>query len=189
MKIDLAKSDKHYYTASTEPELRTFEPYHYLTVTGMGAPAGPEYTEALTALYRTAYGIKKAAKAAEQDFVVPKLEGLWWVESDRPPLTVPREEWHWQLLIRMPEVATERAAAELVEKPVTIERVHEGLTVQALHLGPYATEPETLARMDAFMSAEGLTMNGRHHEIYLSDPRRTPGPKTKTILRHPARRL
>ncbi|MEV6278011.1 GyrI-like domain-containing protein [Nocardia sp. NPDC051832] len=189
MKIDLAKSDKHYYTASTDVELRTFEAYDYLTVTGVGAPAGPEYTEALSALYRAAYGIKKLAKAADQDFVVPKLEGLWWVESDQPALTVPRAEWHWQLIIRMPEVVTEQMAADMVEKPVVFERLHEGLALQVLHVGPYSTEPETLARMDAFMTAEGLTMNGRHHEIYLSDPRKTLGPKTKTILRHPARRI
>ncbi|MEV0245096.1 GyrI-like domain-containing protein [Nocardia sp. NPDC050712] len=189
MKIDLAKSDKHYYTAAAAPQLRTFEACDYLAVTGVGAPAGPEYTEAVTALYRAAYGIKKRAKAAERDFVVAKLEGLWWVEDDRPALTVPRAEWHWQLLIRLPEVVTEQMAAEVVTEPVTVQRLHEGLAVQALHVGPYATEPETLARMDAFMTAEGLTMNGRHHEIYLSDPRRTPGNSTKTILRHPARRL
>lgn len=183
MKLDLAKTDKHYYHASTEPTLRTFGTYGYVTVTGAGAPAGPEYTAAVETLYRAAYGARKIAKAAGQDFVVPKLEGLWWVESGEPPLTVPRSQWQWRLMIRMPEVVT----ADMV-RGATFERCTEGDAVQVLHVGPYATEPETLAGMDAFMTAQGLTMNGRHHEIYLSDPRRTPTAQTKTILRHPVRR-
>ncbi|MFI6170150.1 GyrI-like domain-containing protein [Nocardia sp. NPDC051052] len=184
MKLDLAKTDKHYYHAPTEPTLRTFGTYGYVTVTGSGAPEGPEYTTAVETLYRTAYGAKKIAKAAGHDFVVPKLEGLWWVESDEPPLTVPRAEWHWKLMIRVPEVVTAATG-----HGATFERLTEGDAVQALHIGPYATEPETLARMDAFMTAGGLAMNGRHHEIYLSDPRRVPAAQIKTILRHPVRRV
>ncbi|PXX68715.1 hypothetical protein DFR70_102400 [Nocardia tenerifensis] len=184
MKLDLAKTDKHYYRAPTEPILRTFDAYDYLTVTGSGAPDGPEYTDAVERLYRSAYGAKKFAKAAGHDFVVPKLEGLWWVESDEPPLTVPREQWHWKLLIRMPETVD----ADMVQG-ATFERITEGAAVQALHVGPYATEPETLAKMEAFMAAAGLTMNGRHHEIYLSDPRRTDAARLETILRHPVRRI
>ncbi|MEV6555652.1 GyrI-like domain-containing protein [Nocardia sp. NPDC051756] len=184
MKLDLAKTDKHYYHASTEPALRTFDTYAYVTVTGSGAPAGPEYVAAIESLYRTAYGAKKIAKLAGHDFVVPKLEGLWWVESDEPPLTVPREQWHWKLMVRMPEFVT----AAMVHG-ATFEQITEGDAIQALHIGPYATEPETLAKLEAFMAAEGLTMNGRHHEIYLSDPRRAPAAKTRTILRHPVRRV
>ncbi|MET7773480.1 GyrI-like domain-containing protein [Nocardia sp. NPDC005366] len=182
MKLDLAKSDKHYYTAPTDPVLRTFDNFGYATVTGAGAPMGPEYTDAVAALYRAAYGAKKLAKAADQDFVVPKLEGLWWVDSDAPPLSVPREQWRWKMMIRLPEFVTE----EMVTG-VTYERFGEGAAVQVLHVGPYATEPETLARMDAFMHAQGLVMNGLHHEIYLSDPRRAAAETMKTILRHPVR--
>ncbi|QIS06096.1 hypothetical protein F5X71_30705 [Nocardia brasiliensis] len=182
MKLDLAKTDKHYYHAPTDPIRRVFGSYRYVTVAGSGAPEGPEYSAALETLYRAAYGAKKVAKSADQDFVVPKLEGLWWVESDEPPLTVPREQWHWKLMIRMPEFVT----ADLVSG-AKFEEFSEGDAIQALHIGPYATEPDTLARMDAFMRAEGLTMNGRHHEIYLTDPRRSAGPKNRTILRHPVR--
>ncbi|WP_328405941.1 GyrI-like domain-containing protein [Nocardia sp. NBC_00403] len=184
MKIDLAKTDKHYYDASRDPALRTFDAYNYVTVTGCGAPASPAYTDAVAALYRAAYGAKKLAKAAAQDFVVPKLEGQWWVESDEPPLSVPREQWHWKLLIRMPEVVT----AGMVTG-ANFEALTEGEAIQVMHVGPYATEPETLARMEAFMTAEGLAMNGLHHEIYLSDPRKSAGATTKTILRHPVRRV
>ncbi|MEV4126132.1 GyrI-like domain-containing protein [Nocardia sp. NPDC049707] len=183
MKIDLAKSDPHYYDATQEPELRTFDTYGYLTVTGSGAPGGEQYTEAVQTLYRTAYGAKKIAEADGQDFVVPKLEGQWWVDSDEPPLSVPREQWQWKLMIRMPEVVT----PEMVSG-ATFERLTEGTAIQVMHIGPYATEPETLATMEAFMAAEGLLMNGRHHEIYLSDPRKSPGANTRTILRHPVRR-
>ncbi|MEV5833925.1 GyrI-like domain-containing protein [Nocardia sp. NPDC052112] len=183
MKLDLAKSDRHYYDATTEPELRTFDTYGYLTVTGSGAPLGEQYTEAVQALYRTAYGAKKIAKADGRDFVVPKLEGQWWVNSDEPPLSVPREQWQWKLMIRMPDVVT----AEMVSG-ATFERLTEGAAIQVMHIGPYATEPETLARMEAFMAAEGLLMNGRHHEIYLSDPRRSRAANIRTILRHPVRR-
>lgn len=183
MKIDVAKSDKHYYDAGPHPELRVFDAYDYLTVTGSGAPGGAEYTDAVQTLYRTAYSAKKLAKADGHDFVVPKLEGLWWVNSDAPPLTVPRAQWHWKLMIRMPEVVT----AQMVSG-ARFERLTEGAAIQVMHIGPYATEPETLARMEAFMAAEGLVMNGRHHEIYLSDPRKAPAANTRTILRHPVSR-
>lgn len=184
MKLDLAKSDKLYYNAPKDPVLRTFETYNYLVVPGSGAPEGTEYTKAVELLYRTAYGAKKIAKADDQDFVVPKLEGLWWVESDQPPLTVPRAQWHWKMMIRMPDFVTSEMVTGAALEPFT-----EGDAIQAMHIGPYATEPETLARMEAFMSAEGLTMNGRHHEIYLSDPRKTQAAGNRTILRHPVKRL
>ncbi|MFI9508977.1 GyrI-like domain-containing protein [Nocardia sp. NPDC052566] len=183
MKLDLAKTDKQYYDAPREPVLRTFGAHGYVTATGSGAPLGDAYTDAVAGLYRAAYGAKKLAKAADADFVVPKLEGLWWVESDEPPLSVPREQWHWKMMIRMPEVVT----ADMVSGAV-FERLTEGESIQVLHIGPYATEPETLARMAAFMTEHGLLMNGRHHEIYLSDPRKTPAENTRTILRHPVRR-
>ncbi|MGK8501375.1 GyrI-like domain-containing protein [Nocardia asiatica] len=184
MKIDLFRADEHYYGASAQPVVKAFPPYDYVTVEGAGDPDGPVFATAVQTLYRAAYRAKKAAKAAGQDFVVPKLEGLWWVESDAPPLTVPREQWRWKLLIRMPEVVT----ADMVTG-ATFERLTEGDAIQALHRGPYATEPETLARMDALMAAEGWRHSGRHHEIYLSDPRRTPDEKKKTILRQPVRRI
>ncbi|WP_330182482.1 GyrI-like domain-containing protein [Nocardia sp. NBC_01503] len=184
MKLDLAKTDRNYYTAPADPVLRTFGTHCYATVTGSGAPLGRAYTEAVATLYRAAYGAKKLAKAADQDFVVAKLEGLWWVESDAPPLTVAREQWHWKMMIRLPEFIT----ADMVTG-ATFEELTEGESIQALHVGPYSTEPETLSRMDAFMRSEGLTMNGRHHEIYLSDPRKSAEATMKTILRHPVRRL
>lgn len=181
MKLDLAKSDKLYYTAPTDPVLRAFDTYGYATVTGEGAPLGSAYTDAVGTLYRSVYGAKKLAKAADRDFVVPKLEGQWWVDSDDPPLSVPREQWRWRMMIRLPDFVT----GEMITG-AEYERFHEGDAIQVMHIGPYATEPETLARMEAFMAENSLTMNGRHHEIYLSDPRRS-ATRTRTILRHPVR--
>ncbi|GIG56850.1 transcriptional regulator [Longispora fulva] len=180
-KLDLARADRDYYTATAAPELREFGTRHYAAVDGRGAPEGPEYVAALEVLYPAAYGAKKRAKAQGRDFVVAKLEGLWWVESDLPPLEVPREEWHWTLLIRLPDFVT----PDMVIGGARFARLTEGTVVQVMHTGPYANEPETLARMDAFMTARGLAHAGRHHEIYLSDPRRTAPEAMRTILRQP----
>lgn len=182
MKLDLARTDKLYYDAPGEPVLRTFPAHRYVTATGSGAPLGERYSEAVAAVYQAAYGAKKIAKAAGTDFVVPKLEGLWWVDSDQPPLSVPREQWHWTMMIRMPD----SVRADMISGAV-FEELSEGECVQVMHRGPYADEPETLTRMAAFMDAEGLLMNGRHHEIYLTDPRRTQDCGMRTILRHPVR--
>ncbi|RJO75836.1 hypothetical protein D5S18_13755 [Nocardia panacis] len=184
MKIDLLKADRDYYDAPTEPTLRTFGPYPYATVVGVGEPEGERYVEAVGELYRAVYGAKKQAKAQGRDFTVAKLEGLWWVEGDREPLKVPRAEWHWKMMIRVPEFV---AAQQL--QGVAHEWVEEGECVQVMHIGPYATEPETLARLEAFIAESGLTYRDRHHEIYLSDPRRTAPERMKTILRQPVQRI
>ena len=123
-----------------------------------------------------------------------KLEGLWWVESDKPALEVPREEWQWKLLIRMPESVTseivEKAEAEVIKKKgielineIKFEKMTEGKCVQIMHVGPYSIEPESLAKMRKLMEEKNLVENGLHHEIYLSDPRRVPEERMKTILR------
>ena len=138
--------------------------------------------------------IKKQGK----DFGVPKLEGLWWVESDKPALEVPREEWKWKLLIRMPEFITseyvEKARAETIRKKsiesvneIKFEKINEGKCVQIMHVGPYSTEPEPLAKMRKLMDEKNLIENSIHHEIYLSDPRRVPEEKMRTILRQPVK--
>jgi hypothetical protein len=103
LKLDFAKEYKSYYKASKNPEVVEFGVAGYLSIRGKGEPAGEEFVNKVGALYPLAYGIKKICKEQGKDFGVPKLEGLWWVESDQPPLDVPRNEWHWRLLIRMPD--------------------------------------------------------------------------------------
>ncbi len=102
-KTDLVKQDKEYYSAKKQAEIKKFSELKFLSIQGKGEPAGIEFTKAVEALYPLAYGIKSIYKKQGMDFAVPKLEGLWWVNSEKNALEIPRSEWHWKLLIRMPE--------------------------------------------------------------------------------------
>lgn len=197
-KLDLTKQYKTYYTASTTPEIVEFDEAQFLAIEGKGAPAGEEFTTKMKALYSLVYGIKNLSKKEGHDFAVAKLEGLWWVESDKPVLEVPREEWRWKFLIRLPEFITskivEKAKRDAVKKKgielvneIRLERIKEGKCVQVLHIGHYATESESWEKMKKLMEMENLVGNNLHHEIYLSDPRRVPEERIKTILRQPVK--
>jgi hypothetical protein len=175
-----------WYSASDSPELVDFGPVRGLGATGVGAPGGPEHLAAVQALYAVAAPLLGEG--------VPPLEGRWWVEDDRPPLTVPRAQWRWHLFVRLPEsvepaaVDAARQAAELrTAARVQLVVFTEGSCVQAMHHGSYDQEPETLARIDRFMQERGLVANGLHHELYLSDIRETDPAKMRTILRQPVR--
>ena len=198
VKIDLAKEDKYYFTAKTIPQISEFPKLSYLAIEGRGEPAGKAFTEAVQALYPLAYGIKGLCKKEGKDFAVAKLEGLWWVKSDKPALEVPRAEWYWKLLIRLPDFVTseivDEAKREVMKKKgielvkeLKFEKITEGKCIQVLHTGPYSTEPETIEKMRKMMKENKLTENGYHHEIYLSDPRKPPPQKMKTILRQPVK--
>lgn len=197
-KTDLVKQDKEYYSAKKKPEIREFNELNFLSILGKGEPAGTEFVEAVEALYPLAYGIKNIYKKQEMDFGVPKLEGLWWVNSEKNALEVPRSEWHWKLLIRMPDFVSaesfEQAKKEVIKKKgiekideILFEKIAEGKCIQIMHIGPYSTEPETINQIKGFMNENGLVENGLHHEIYLSDPRKTTPEKMKTILRQPVK--
>lgn len=199
-KLDLTKEYKTYYTAKTTPEIVEVEEGKFLTIEGKGAPGGDEFQIKVNALYSLAYGIKMLMKKEGKDFSVAKLEGLWWVDSDKPYTEVPREEWRWKLLIRQPEFVTseivEKARREVIKKKkidllneVKFEKMKEGKCVQILHIGPYSTEPESIAKMRKMMEEENLVENGRHHEIYLvmAYPKKVPEEKFKTILRQPVK--
>ncbi|MBI1883232.1 MAG: GyrI-like domain-containing protein [Chlamydiae bacterium] len=197
-KIDLVKEDKTYFTAKTNPQIIEFPKVSYLAIEGKGEPAGKAFIEAVQALYPLTYGVKGLCKKEGRDFGVAKLEGLWWVKSNRPALEVPRKEWYWKLLIRLPDFVTseivDKAKQEVIKKKgidllkeIRFEQISEGKCVQVLHVGPYSTEPETIEKMKKMMKENDLTENGFHHEIYLSDPRKTPSQKMKTILRQPVK--
>ena len=197
-KIDLVKEDKTYYTAKPNPQIVDFPEIFYLAVKGKGEPAGKLFTEAVQSLYPLAYGIKGICKKDGRDFAVAKLEGLWWVKSNKPALEVPRQEWYWKLLIRLPDFIAleivEKARLEVMKKKdialledIKFERITEGKCVQVLHIGPYSAEPRTIEKMRKMMKENNLTENGLHHEIYLSDPRKTPSQKMRTILRQPVK--
>ena len=199
-KLDLIKEYKTYYTATRKPELFEFGEVQYLAIEGVGEAAGKEFNAKIEALYPLAYAVKNITKKSGNDFAVPKLEGLWWVETEKPFHMIPREDWHWQLLIRMPNFVTldmvEQARIKVYEKKkndlineISFEKINEGSSVQIMHIGPYSTEPETIEVMHNFIKDNNLAPNGLHHEIYISDPRRVAPEKMKTILRQPVKKL
>ncbi len=171
---------------------------NYLAIEGKGEPAGELFVSKVEALYPLAYGIKKICNEQDNDFGVPKLEGLWWVEGNTPALEIPRSEWHWKLLIRMPEFVTKemmlsvqpevatKKKKNLIQE-ISFESITEGKCVQIMHVGPYATEPDTINQLLNFVKDNGLTVNGLHHEIYISDPRKTVPEKLKTLIRYPVK--
>lgn len=174
-------------------------PLAFLTIDGMGDPnTAPAYREALEALYGIAYTLKFALKRQERDFSVGALEGLWWADDEAVFLAGARDEWHWSMMIAVPDFVTpalvEAARGEIAAKKdlpgvarLRWERFHEGMAVQTLYLGPYAGEGPTIAGLHAYIEGLGKQLHGKHHEIYLSDPRRTAPEKLKTIIRQPFR--
>ena len=169
----------------------------FLKIDGDGAPDGPVYSDAVEWLYSLAYGTKFQAKAAlARDFVVPPLEGLWRADDPRSFVARRKWEWQWTMMIMMPdfidqtlfEAAKAKAEKKRGAAPETLRLEHysEGLSLQALHIGSYDDEGPLLARLhDEIMPAAGYGFGGDHHEIYLSDPRKTAPAKLKTILRQP----
>jgi hypothetical protein len=206
-KLDLAKQYKSYYTAKSMPEYVLLdEPVPYLSILGKGDPSGPGFAADIQALYTTAYTLKFKYKAEGRDYVVAKLEGLWWYDEaafeglsiKEASVKVPRSEWNYRLLIRLPEyvdglfmeqmkhgLAAEKANPRIID--VTYFTLTEGKCVQMMHIGPFDKEPETLEVMKSFMDAEKLDRNGLHHEIYLSDFRKSAPGKLRTILREPVK--
>lgn len=197
-RLDLYKLYHDEYAASTTPRLIRSLKAGFLTITGKGEPGGAAFTAKAKALYRVAYAIRKAKKAAGQDFTLCKLEALWWGRRESTDfLRLPREQWNWKLMIRMPHYVREKDRLEamlaLMEEgrpavsEVKLEPFKEGLCVQALHVGPFGEVGETLERMKSYAAGHDLRFHGRYHEIYLSDPRRIPEERRRTILRVPVR--
>lgn len=205
-KLDLAKQYKHYYSATSSPVLTTIEAAQYLSVTGQGNPSSGSFSLSVEALYAVAYAIKFMCKAHDQDFVVSKLEGQWWYDTEKygnvdmadAPAAIPRSEWQYRLLIRLPAFVNAAhiaiAVTSVVEKKniaraadITLYLKPEQKVVQMMHNGPFDKEPGTLMIMKRFIDDNGWQQDGLHHEIYLSDFRRTKPEKLRTILREPVR--
>jgi len=203
-KYDVKRDRRDLYAPSArEFTLVNVPPTLCLAVDGHGDPnTEPTYARAVEALYATAYAIKFASKRQlERDFVVGPLEGLWRADDPSLFVEVRKSEWDWTMLITLPDWidddAVASALAQLAAKKElpALSRVRgliltEGLSAQILHLGPYDAEAPTIARLHAeFLPGHGLEPSGDHHEIYLSDPRRTAPEKLRTILRQPARAI
>lgn len=198
-KLDLYRKFAREYLARRTPRLIATGPAKYLAISGRGSPRSAAFTGAVGALYGVAFTIKMARKFAGKDYAVAKLEGLWWGGvRGRLLIDSPASTWRWQLLIRVPafigardRVAALRSLARRGKGPlvhrVKLVTLREGRVVQMLHVGPYDREHATLRAMHDLARAEGLRPAGRHHEIYLSDPRRVPAARLRTILRVPVK--
>lgn len=200
MKVDLKRVIAAYTASRGEFEVVTVPPMRYLMIDGHGDPnVAAEYEDALTTIYPFAYNLKFLSKQAlDRDYVVPPLEALWWAQ-DMAAFTTARDasQWDWTVLNLVPDwiedAHLEEARATVARKggaprldDLRVETLDEGRCVQTLHVGPYDAEGPVLERMhEEFIPAQGLRPTGKHHEIYLSDPRRAAPEKLRTILRQP----
>lgn len=197
--VDLTKLYKPVYSATARPTLLDVPPLSCLLVEGAGDPnVAPAFQSACEALYSLSYALKFHIKKNLDgtDYKVMPLEGLWWCEDMAHFSLERKENWLWMLFIVQPPPVTPDMLAEMAaqvakKKSLTnldqlrLETLAEGRAAQVMHLGPYADEKSTVAALHSFIAAEGLVPRGRHHEIYLSDPRRCAPEKMKTILRQP----
>jgi len=210
--LDLKKQFKNLYQPSAKKiEVVQVPGLQFAMIDGAiekGSEPGksPSFADSTQTLYGLSYTLKfmlKKRKTDAIDYPVMALEGLWWVEDGFFDITV-KDNWFYTLMIMQPEVITQdifEEAREQVRKKkgdspllskVKLAHFEEGLCVQTMHIGPYATEPETFDRMKEFMQENGLQdnvgPNGKHHEIYISDPRKAAPEKMKTVLRHPVKK-
>jgi hypothetical protein len=203
-KVDFKKTLKELYTPPKAFVLVEVPEMQYLMVDGHGDPnVAQEYQEAVEALYAVAYKLKfNSKKHLGRDYVVPPLEGLWWAQ-DMTTFTTARDksQWDWTMLIMTPDWITTEMFAEALDRvrkgknpaaldKVRLERYYEGLCVQIMHIGSYDDEGPTLMKLhNEFLPQNGYVENGKHHEIYLSDPRKVAPEKLKTVLRQPVREI
>jgi hypothetical protein len=206
MSYDFKKNEKNLYQPKTTPSIVDVPEMLFLTIDGRGDPNNsPEYATAVEALYGISYTIKMGNKGI-LEYVVPPLEGLWQVDDPNYkggglPIT-DKGKFIWTMMIRQPDFVNtdifEEAKTKLAKKKPTLdtskvrlERITEGLCVQAMHIGAYDDESKTVAMIDKYAIDNGYLLdmdeNRHHHEIYISDPRKTKPEKLKTVIRHPIR--
>ena len=209
MAFDFKKEYKEFYMPKSKPGIVTVPKANYIAVRGEGDPNedGGAYQAAIGVLYSVAYTLKMSYKTEHKiegffEYVVPPLEGFWWQDGIAGVDYSKKSAFHWISVIRLPDFVTEADLAWAVDtasKKKHIDcssaeflTVEEGLCVQILHVGSYDDEPATVAVMDAFLAENGyvndLSDTRLHHEIYLSDARKTAPEKLKTVIRHPIRK-
>ena len=202
-KTDLKKELKELYSPSArEVSLVEVPDMNFVMVDGAGDPnTVPEFQQAIEALYGVSYTLKFTIKKAGlgPDYTVAPLEGLWWAADISSFELGEKDKWIWTLMIAQPDFVTtdmvDQAVRALRDRkdPLALsklrfEPLREGLCVQIMHIGPYAEERPTLEKLHTFMQSNGYEFNGKHHEVYLSDPRRTAPEKMRTVIRQPVRR-
>lgn len=208
MPFDFKKEFRDLYQPKTKPSIVEVQPMRFLTVEGAGDPneEGGSYKHALELLYGIAYTLKMSYKTEHviegfYQYVVPPLEGFWWQDGISGVDYADKSSFRWVSAIRVPEfvgdadfewaVDAATAKKKLDFSPVRLTEIDEGLCVQCMHVGPYDDEPSTVSAMHDFAKSQGFvpdfTETRRHHEIYLSDPRRTDRARMRTVVRHPIR--
>lgn len=206
--VDFRKKDKELYNPGTEPSLITVPAMKFIMVDGKGDPntEGGEYSKAVELLYGLSYGIKMSPKSGTApegyfEYSVPPLEGLWWNSDDSMDFT-DKSKFVWTAMIRQPEFVDEKlfdliCADLLKKKKIDVSKARlvtweEGLCVQVMHIGSYDHENQSIGKIVSFVKDSGLFEDigetRRHHEIYLSDPRKASPDKWKTIIRHRVRK-
>jgi len=209
MAFDFKKEFKEFYMPKNKPEIVTIPKMNYIAVRGKGDPneEGGAYKQAVSVLYAIAYTLKMSYKTDHKiegffEYVVPPLEGFWWQDGINGVNYSDKSGFNWISVIRLPDFVTKNDfdwAVQTAEKKKKLDcssaeflTVDEGLCVQIMHCGSYDDEPETIEIMDRYLSENGyvndITDARLHHEIYLSDPRRTAPEKCKTVIRHPIRK-
>lgn len=200
VKLDLKKDLKHLYRPSAKAlSVENVPAMNFLMIDGSGNPnTSPEYPQAVEALYALAYALKVKIKKSEAgiDYAVMPLEGLWWADDISQFNVNDKEAWQWTMMIMqpgyittdlfaraLPEVAKKKNNAAL--KRIRFEPYHEGLSAQIMHIGSYAEEAPTIAKLHDYIVQCGNKLRGKHHEIYLNDPRKTQPTKLQTIIRQP----
>ena len=198
--IPLCTHDRTLYRPPAVPVLVRVPPFIFVMVDGIGDPAmSPDYRAAIAAVYAVSYPVVMALKrAGRAELKVRPLEGLWWANDLGAfyPARQDRASWRWTMMIRQPDdvpaevydAAFAKMAAKTsqeVAARVRVERFDEGLCAQLMHYGPYAVEGRSVVLLHGFAAGRGLRLRGRHHEIYLSDPRRSAPEDMRTVLRRP----
>ena len=202
-KVDFKKSMKEFYQPSAkEVSLIELPEMQFLMIDGMGSPGdSQEYMDALAVLYPIAFKTKFLSKAKSKDYVVPPLEGLWWADNMDDFIEGNRDKWKWTMMIMQPDwitqnmineakAITEEKKPELSEllPKLRLEKYREGKAAQIMHIGPYSEEGPTVQKVHDFIKKEGGKFDGynnKHHEIYLSDPRKANPATMKTVIRQP----
>ena len=208
MAFDYKKEYKEFYLPKNKPSIVTVPPMNFIAVRGQGDPnrEDGEYKAAMNLLYGVAFTIKMSKMGDHRiqgyfDYVVPPLEGFWWQEGVQGIDYAHKDAFQWISVIRLPDFVTKAdfdwAIDEAARKKKTdfskacFLTYDEGTCVQCMHIGPYDNEPATVAQMHTYMDAQGyaldITDTRMHHEIYLSDARKTAPEKLKTVIRHPVR--
>jgi hypothetical protein len=200
-KYDVKRTHRELYAPPREFTLVEVPPMRYLAIDGHGDPnTAAAYADAVEALFSVAYAVKfRSKRELGRDLVVAPLEGLWRADDPATFVTRKKAAWSWTMLIAQPDWIDDEFVAAAIDavrakgdKPaldrLRLVELHEGASVQILHVGSYDDEGPTLARLhDEWMPLHGVTFNGDHHEIYLSDARRTAPEKLRTVLRQPVR--